>query len=53
VRIFDTTTWRTTLEHKTETSNRVGATISNDGRRVAFALDNCRLELWDVDELKR
>ena len=53
VQIFDTTTWRTTVEHRTETSRRVSATISHDGRRVAFALDDCRMELWDVDELKR
>ena len=53
VRILDTTTWETALNHRTETSNRVGATISNDGRRVAFALDNCRLELWDIDQLTR
>lgn len=53
VRIFNTTNWELELAHKTETANRVSVSISNDGRRAAFALDNGRIELWDLEDLAR
>lgn len=52
-RIYDTMTWDLAFEHATKTSSKADATISNDGRRVAFALSDCRFELWDLKEIKR
>lgn len=53
VRIFSTTNWELELAHKTKTANRVSVSISNDGRRAAFALDNGRIELWNLERLAR
>lgn len=53
VRIFNTQSWEVELRHNTDTGDRSAVSISNDGRRAAFALVNCRLELWELEELEK
>ena len=53
VRIFETDTWQVVFEHKTKTADRVAISTSYDSKRIAFALSNCRVELWDVDEIAK
>ncbi len=53
VRIFETGTWQAIFEHKTKTADRVAISTSYDSKRIAFALSNCCVELWDVDEIAK
>ena len=53
VTAYDIETWAPVWEHNSELSNRTSASISKDGNWLVFGMQDCRIQVWDLNRLMR
>jgi hypothetical protein len=51
--LYQTETWEPEFEHTTPYSEALASAFSSDGRLLAIPLADTRIEVWDLEELRR